>query len=91
MNAVLEQHLHVYVSYLQDDWVDWLPYTEFSANSMESETNRMTPFFANYGYHLRLGTEPREAPGTPTTRQADSCSDHMAMILESFQEQALLA
>jgi hypothetical protein len=91
MNAVLEQHLRAYISYLQDDWVDWLPYAEFSANSMKSETTGMTPFFANYGYHPRLGIEPCEVPNTPAARQADSFADHMAMILEFLREQTLLA
>jgi hypothetical protein len=90
MNAVLEQHLRAYVSYLQDDWVDWLPYAEFSANSMKSETTGLTPFFANYGYHPRLGVEPIEVPDTPAARQADTFADHMGMILEFLREQTLL-
>jgi hypothetical protein len=38
MNAVLEQHLCAYVSYMQDDWSNWLPLAEFAVNSMFSET-----------------------------------------------------
>lgn len=91
INAVLEQHLRAYVSYLQDDWVDWLPYAEFSANSMKSETTGMTPFFANYGYHPRLGIEPYEIPDTPAARQADTFVDHMSIILKFLREQTLLA
>jgi hypothetical protein len=91
MNAVLEQFLRAYVSYLQDDWVDWLPLAEFSANSLSSETTRVTPFFANYGFHPRLGIEPHEVPDMPAARQADTFADHMATILEFLREQTLLA
>lgn len=50
-NAVLEQYLRAYVSYLQDDWSEWLPLAEFAANSAHSESTHVSPFFANYGFH----------------------------------------
>ena len=58
---------------------------------MKSETTGITPFFANYGYHPRLGVEPIEAPDTPTARQADTFVDHIAIILKFLREQTLLA
>ena len=82
MNAVLEQFLRAYVSYLQDDWVDWLSLAEFSANSLRSETTGITPFFANYGFHPRLGIEPLEVPDTPAARRADTFANYMSTILE---------
>lgn len=91
MNAVLEQHLRAYVSYLQDDWVDWLPLAEFSANSLFSETTGMSPFFANYGFHPRLGVEPVEPIDAPAARQASAFADHMSAILEHLREQTVLA
>jgi hypothetical protein len=68
MNAVLEQHLRAYVSYMQDDWSDWLPLAEFAANSMFSETTGLSPFFANYGFYPRLGVEPIEPADIPAAR-----------------------
>ncbi|KAG0161705.1 hypothetical protein PDIDSM_4973 [Penicillium digitatum] len=50
-NAVLEQYLRAYVSYLQDDWSEWLPLAEFTANSHYPESTRVSPFYANYGFH----------------------------------------
>jgi hypothetical protein len=91
INAVLEQHLRAYVSYLQDDWVDWLPLAEFSANSLFSETTGMSPFFANYGFHPRLGVEPVEPIDAPAARQASAFADHMSAILEYLREQTVLA
>ncbi|KAG0155527.1 hypothetical protein PDIDSM_1169 [Penicillium digitatum] len=49
-NAVLEQYLRAYVSYLQDDWSEWLLLAEFTANSHYSESTRVSPFYANYGF-----------------------------------------
>jgi hypothetical protein len=66
MNAVLEQHLCAYVSYMQDDWSDWLPLAKFAANSMFSKTTGLSPFFANYGFYLQLGVELIEPVNIPT-------------------------
>jgi len=66
-NATLEQYLRAYCNYQQDDWERLLPIAEFCYNNIQTGTTRITPFFANYGYHLRflpdLGTwndEPTE-------------------------------
>jgi hypothetical protein len=52
------------MNFQQDDWVNWLPLAEFAANNVISETTGVSPFFANYGFHPRLGTEP-SAPCPP--------------------------
>jgi hypothetical protein len=46
------------MSFHQDDWVQWLPLAEFASNNAVSETTGVSPFFANYGFNPRLGTEP---------------------------------
>jgi hypothetical protein len=51
MNQTLEAYLRISCSYNQDDWVDWLPLTEFAYHNSRQESTKMTPFFANYGYH----------------------------------------
>jgi hypothetical protein len=53
-NAIMEQYLRNYVSYQQDDWVDWLPIAEFTANNAVSKTTQVSPFMANYGYDPRF-------------------------------------
>ncbi|KAL9567590.1 hypothetical protein ACKAV7_008354 [Fusarium commune] len=40
LNAILEQYLRAYVSYLQDDWSRWLPLAEFAANSLKRPARR---------------------------------------------------
>jgi len=65
-NATLEQYLRAYCNYQQDDWERLLPIAEFCYNNTQTGTTKITPFFANYGYHLRflpdLGTRNDETP-----------------------------
>ena len=51
VNAVVEQHLRAYVTYLQDDWADILFLAEFAGNNQVSDTTTMSPFFTNFGFH----------------------------------------
>jgi hypothetical protein len=81
-NAVLEQYLRAYVSYLQDDWVEWLPLAEFASNSARSETTQATPFLANYGFHPRMGFEPIQPANKPAAQDAEDFSNHMQRIME---------
>ena len=50
-NKVMKNYLRAYISYTQDDWVDHLPMAEFLANNHIHESTRMTPFFAENGFH----------------------------------------
>jgi hypothetical protein len=50
VNEVLEVYLRHYCSFQQDDWTDLLPLAEHAYNTAVSETTKMSPFFANYGY-----------------------------------------
>lgn len=69
INAELEQYLRLFVDWAQDDWADWLPLAEFAGNNTVSETTGVSPFFANYGFHPRMGVEPAQ-PCPPTLTDA---------------------
>jgi hypothetical protein len=69
-NASVNKFLRAFVSFTQDDWVDWLPLAEFAMNNQVNETTGISPFFANYGFNPRLGIEPPQ-PRPP------NLSDHM--------------
>jgi len=45
----LEQYLHAYINYQQDDWCGYLPLAEFAYHKGYQETIKNTPFFANSG------------------------------------------
>jgi len=53
LNQILEQFLRIFCSYHQDNWVELLPFAEFSYNNSENASTRMTPFYAVYGQHPR--------------------------------------
>jgi len=58
MNQTLEQYLHVYCNYQQDNWSELLPLIEFAYNNALSATTGVSPFFANKGYHPNITVHP---------------------------------
>ena len=58
MNQTLEQYLHVYCNYQQDNWSKLLSLTEFAYNNALSATTGVSPFFANKGYHPNITVYP---------------------------------
>jgi len=59
-NQTLEQYLHIYCNYQQDNWSELLPLAEFAYNNTLSATTGVSPFFANKGYHLNLIVYPEQ-------------------------------
>src|ERR1700726_1127575 len=55
---MLEQYLHCYCNYQQDNWSELLPLAEFAYNNAPSTTTGNSPFFANKGYHLNISVHP---------------------------------
>jgi len=58
MNQTLEQYLHVYCNYQQDNWSKLLPLAEFAYNNAPSATTGVSPFFTNKGYHPNITVHP---------------------------------
>ena len=54
MNQTLEQYLHVYCNYQQDNWSELLLLAEFAYNNALSATTGIFPFFANKKYHPNI-------------------------------------
>src|SRR5277367_3470589 len=69
MNQTLEQYLHIFVSYRQDDWKEWLSLAEFSYNDSVHATTQQTPFFLNYGQHPWKGDNTRREARTEAAGQ----------------------
>ena len=57
-NQTLKQYLRVYCNYQQDNWAELLPLAEFAYNNAPSATTRVSPFFANKGYHPNITVYP---------------------------------
>jgi hypothetical protein len=59
--VILEQYLWAYCNYKQDNWKQLLPIAELCYNNTKSETTKVTPFYANYGYYPRFEPDLRGA------------------------------
>ena len=59
MNQTLEQYLHVYCNYQQDNWSELLPLVEFVYNNAPSATTGISLFFANKRYHPNITVHPK--------------------------------
>jgi len=57
-NQTLEQYLHIYCNYQQDNWSKLLPLAEFAYNNAPSTTTGVSLFFANKEYHPNLTIYP---------------------------------
>ncbi|KAJ6437919.1 reverse transcriptase [Purpureocillium lavendulum] len=88
MNSGVEQYLRAFMSFHQNDWVDWLPLAEFAANNATSDTTSVSPFFANYGFHPRLGIEPAD-PCPPNLSMAQRRGFYKANIVAERFERIL--
>ena len=51
VNQVLEGYLRHYSNFQQDDWAELLPLAEHAYNTATSESTKVSPFFANYGFN----------------------------------------
>jgi len=75
MNQTLEAYLRIFCNYNQNDWFELLPLAEFAYNNAVQESTKMSPFFANYGFHPYFVAESR-----PTS----TSSSHAAPAAEEF-------
>jgi hypothetical protein len=75
VNQVLEQYLHLYVNYDQDNWAALLPLAEFAYNNAPHSSTNMSPFFATYGYHPTLDIAPRLARAGSAAEHAENLRD----------------
>ena len=97
-NAFLEQYLRIFTNFVQNDWVSWLPLAEFACNNQVNESTGISPFFANYGFHPRMGVEP-SSPCPPQISMAaraeffnaNSIADRFQKILDFAKSNIALA
>ena len=47
----MEQYLRTFCAWDQKDWLELLPYVEFCYNNTVHSATKVTPFYANFGYH----------------------------------------
>ena len=84
LNQIVEQYLRSFINFQQDDWVMLLPVAQLAYNTAETETTKVTPFFANYGYEADL----RQGPEVSVPRaavKADQMHALHAMLKEELE------
>ena len=77
-NQTLEQYLHIYYNYQQDNWSKLLSLVEFAYNNAPSATISVSPFFANKRYYLNITVHPKH-------NIASSWAHNFAIDLDELQ------
>lgn len=78
-NQTLEQYLRCFISHLQDDWLDLLPLAEFSYNNSQSASTKMSPFYANLGFH------PKIFPRLPIDVTMPAVAERVAALQQNLE------
>jgi hypothetical protein len=69
----------------------WLPLTEFVINNILNESLKITPFFANYGYHPRFGFEPVIPRNRPAAKNAEEFALKMKIVHKYLKSEICIA
>ena len=59
---MLEQYLQAYITYQQDDWVEWLPLAKFAYNNSWQSTTGELPFYLLMGQNSRFDDDVTKIP-----------------------------
>jgi hypothetical protein len=86
-NQTLEQFLRIYCDYQQSNWSDLLAFAAFAYNSAYQETIKMSPYYANYGFHPRFSTKNVQT----ISPVAEDHVKYIKLLHESLQDEILHA
>jgi len=80
--------LRCYINYQQTNWSSLLPLAEFAYNNTVHSSTKVTPFFANFGYHPKFTvTVPRVSKNnTPLADRVKSIHDLYAEMKENIKK-----
>jgi len=79
----MEQYLSFYISYCQDDWVKWLPLTEFAYNNQSHSSTGKSLFLINLGRHPNTSKEiEKSRERNPSTDEFLEEINHMRKEIE---------
>jgi len=83
VNQTLEQYLRCFTAYQQEDWEDWFSLAEFHYNDTVHSATKMTPFFANYGFHPRTIAVPStsKAHSLPSAEERADYLKRLRMLM----------
>jgi len=83
---VLEGYLQTFVNYDQSDWYQLLPLAEHAYNNSATNAQKITQFFANYGFHPQTKwMKEREAHNPGATMYAHWMQDIHRQAKETLE------
>jgi len=82
VNQEIEQYSRMFVSHRQNDWPEWIACTEFAYNNKIHTATQVSPLYANYGIHPRMGIEPRRAGKSELAKEF---AERMKIVHEEAQ------
>jgi len=89
-NQVLEGYLRNLINYDQNDWYQMLPLAEYAYNNLKARAHKLTPFFANYGFHPQtewmIESEAQNRGGTMYTHWMKTVKGNARTTLEQTRE-----
>ena len=83
LNQILEQFFRCFVDDQQGNWSDLLPLAEFAYNNTVHSSIKMTPFFANYGFHPCFDPLPIRKSQVPA---AEDLAEKLSAILSDLKD-----
>ena len=89
VNQVLEQYLRTFCAWDQKDWLELLPYAEFCYNNTVHSATKVTPFYANFGYHS-IDNYPAEVVES-NVPAAEEYIENLAKLRKDMRETLILA
>ena len=84
INQEIKQYLRLYISYYQDDWVEWLPLVEFAYNNQSHSSTGKSPFLINLGRHPNTGKEIEKS--RERNPSADEFLEEMSHMRKEVEE-----
>jgi hypothetical protein len=86
INKVLEQYLRIHCNYQQSDWEFHLPLAEVAYNNSVNSSTKMTPWYANKGYHPRTASTFEPSSKEIRNPTALDISEQISKIQEELKE-----
>ena len=77
----MEQYLQLYISYRQDNWVEWLPIAEFAHSNRQHLSTGRSPFIVNLRRHPNIYGEGKES-----TQKVQEVDEFIQKIKEARRE-----
>ena len=82
VNQEIKQFLQIFCNYHQGNWVDLLPFAEFSNNTRKHSTTSKSPFEVLYGFNLPYLVDSALEAKVPAVTK------HLQLIKEAQEEAA---